>query len=140
MIFISNNHPFLRISRRETFRTIHSVLQEESSLSLVLSVVFVGSRYIRKMNRQFLNHDYITDVIAFPFDDGMGIDGEVYINLDRAKTQAREYGVVFLEEVRRLLIHGTLHLLGYSDATARTKARMKKKEDYFLDKLSNKKR
>lgn len=140
MIFISNNHPVLRISRRETFRAIRSVLQSESSLSMVISVVFVGSRYIRSINRQFLNHDYITDVIAFPFDDGLGIDGEVYVNLDRAKTQAREYGVAFLEEVRRLLIHGTLHLLGYSDATARTKDRMKKKEDYFLDKLSNKKR
>lgn len=140
MIFISNNHPVLRISRRETFRAIRSVLQSESSLSMVISVVFVGSRYIRSINKQFLNHDYITDVIAFPFDDGLGIDGEVYVNLDRAKTQAREYGVAFLEEVRRLLIHGTLHLLGYSDATARTKDRMKKKEDYFLDKLSNKKR
>lgn len=140
MIFISNNHPVLRISRRETFRAIRSVLQSESSLSMVISVVFVGSRYIRSINRQFLNHDYITDVIAFPFDDGLGIDGELYVNLDRAKMQAREYGVAFLEEVRRLLIHGTLHLLGYSDATARTKDRMKKKEDYFLDKLSNKKR
>ncbi|MBI3789107.1 MAG: rRNA maturation RNase YbeY [Ignavibacteriales bacterium] len=140
MIFISNNHPVHRISRRETFRAIHSVLQAESSLSMMISVVFVGSRYIRSVNRQFLNHDYITDVIAFPFDDGLGIDGELYVNLDRARTQAREYGVAFLEEVRRLLIHGTLHLLGYSDATVRTKARMKKKEDYFLDKLSNKKR
>lgn len=140
MIFISNNHPVLRISRRETFRTVHSVLQAESSLSMVISVVFVGSRYIRSINRQFLNHDYITDVIAFPFDDGLGIDGELYVNLDRAKTQAREYGVAFLDEVRRLLIHGTLHLLGYSDATVSTKDRMKKKEDYFLDKLSNKKR
>jgi probable rRNA maturation factor len=87
---------------------------------------------MRRINRRFLNHDGVTDVIAFPFHDGMGIDGEVYVNLDRARSQARTYRVRFGEEARRLLIHGTLHLLGYSDATSRGKARMREREDYFL--------
>jgi probable rRNA maturation factor len=69
----------------------------------------------------------------------VGIEGEVYVNLDRARSQARTYTVSFGDEVRRLLIHGTLHLLGYSDATARGKARMKEREDFFLTHLSSKK-
>jgi probable rRNA maturation factor len=139
MIFVSNSHPFLRFSRRETFQTIQNVVRRESARPRSLSVVFVGSRYIRRINRRFLHHDTVTDVIAFPLDDGVGIDGEVYVNLDRARSQARTYTVSFGDEVRRLLIHGTLHLLGYSDATARGKARMKEREDFFLTHLSSKK-
>jgi probable rRNA maturation factor len=138
MIVVSNNHPFLRFSRRETFQTIQNVLRRESARALSLSVVFVGSRFIRRINRRFLNHDEVTDVIAFPFHDGMGVDGEVYVNLDRAKSQARAYRVSFGNEARRLLIHGTLHLIGYSDATARGKARMREREDYFLMYMSSK--
>lgn len=138
MIFVVNTHPSLRFPKRETFRTIRSVLQGESASPLALSVVFVGSRYIRKINKQFLDHDYVTDVIAFPFEDELGVNGELYINLDRAKVQAREYNVTFSEETRRLLIHGTLHLLGYSDETARAQARMRKREDFYLEQLSNK--
>jgi rRNA maturation RNase YbeY len=139
MIVVSNNHSFLRFSRRETFRTIQNVLRKESRRAVSVSVVFVGSRFIRRINRRFLRHDEVTDVIAFPLDDGMGIDGELYVNLDRAKSQARAYKVSFGEEARRLLIHGTLHLVGYSDATARGKARMRKREDYFLTHLSGNK-
>jgi len=138
MIFVSNNHPFLRFSRRETFQTIQNVLRKESARALSLSVVFVGSRFIRRLNRRFLNHDEVTDVIAFPFHDGLGVDGEVYVNLDRAKSQARAYRIGFGEEARRLLIHGMLHLLGYSDATARQKARMREREDDLLTKVPSK--
>ncbi len=138
MIFTSNNHPSLRFPNRETFRAIQSVLKDESSPSFRLSVVFVGSRAIRAMNRRFLGHDYVTDVIAFPLGEGdePGAQAEIYVNLDRAKSQARDYGVTFAEETRRLLIHGTLHLLGYSDAGPRQKARMTRREDFHLSRLS----
>ena len=139
MIFTTNNHPSLRFPNRETFRTIQSVLKDESSPSLRLSVVFVGSRKIRAMNRRFLGRDDVTDVIAFPLGDGdePGAQAEIYVNLDRAKSQAREYGVTFAEETRRLLIHGTLHLLGYSDAGPKQKRKMARREDFHLSRLSN---
>lgn len=137
MIFTANNHPSLRFPKRETFRTIQSVLKDESVTSFRLSVVFVGSRTIRGINRQFLGHDYVTDVIAFPLgeEDEPGAQAELYVNLDRAKSQGRDYGVTFAEETRRLLIHGTLHLLGYSDASPRQKARMTRREDSHLSRL-----
>lgn len=142
MIIVSNNHPSLRFPKRETFRAIQSVLHYESVQSFQVSVVFVGSRYIRRINRRFLLHDYITDVIAFPLGEGNGapVEGEIYVNLDRAKTQARDYGVTFTEEARRLVIHGTLHLLGYADSSPRRKARMTQREDALLTRLSASKR
>ncbi len=137
MIFVTNNHSTFRFPKRETFRAVQSVLQYESVRSCQVSVVFVGSRFIRGINRRFLRHDYITDVIAFPLGEGNGrpLEGEIYINLDRAKSQAREYGVSFAEETRRLIIHGTLHLLGYEDSPARRKAEMTRREDLLLRRL-----
>jgi rRNA maturation RNase YbeY len=142
MIFTSNNHRSLRFPQRETSRAIQSVLKDESAQSLRLSVVFVGSRTIRAINRRFLGHDYVTDVLAFPLggDQEPGAQAELYINLDRAKSQAKSYQVPFAEETRRLLIHGTLHLLGYSDASPRQKTRMTRREDYHLSRLSKSKK
>ncbi|MGA3243824.1 MAG: rRNA maturation RNase YbeY [Bacteroidota bacterium] len=138
MIVVSNNHPTLRFPKRETFRAIQSVLQYESVRSFQVSVVFVGSRFIRRINRQYLQHDYVTDVIAFPLGEGnkTPLEGEIYVNLDRARSQARDYKVRIAEETRRLLIHGTLHLLGYTDSTSRTKAQMTQREDLLLARLS----
>jgi len=138
MIVVANNHPSLRFPKRETFRAIHSVLQYESVRSFQVSVVFVGSRFIRRINRRYLQHDYVTDVIAFPLGEGKEtpLEGEIYVNLDRARSQAREYKVPFSEETRRLLIHGTLHLLGYADSTSRKKTIMTQRENLLLARLS----
>ena len=138
MIVVANNHPSLRFPKRETFRAIQSVLQYESVRSFQVSVVFVGSRFIRRINRRYLHHDYVTDVIAFPLGEGKRnpLEGEIYVNLDRARSQAREYKVPFSEEIRRLLIHGTLHLLGYTDSTSRTKTKMTQRENLLLARLS----
>ena len=142
MIFVTNSHPSLRFPKQETFRALECVLKLEAVRRFELSVVFVGSRFIRRMNREFLQHDYTTDVIAFPLgEDGISpLEGELYINLDRARSQARSYGVTFAEETRRLLIHGTLHLLGYKDSTPRTKAVMTRREDEILARLSDTRR
>jgi probable rRNA maturation factor len=142
MISTTNNHPSLRFPKQETFRAIRSVLKDESAKSFRLSVVFVGSRTIRAMNRRFLGHDYVTDVISFPLGEEHepGAQAEIYVNLDRARSQAREYGVSFSDETRRLLIHGTLHLMGYSDETPGKKARMTRREDFHLSRLTRSKK
>ncbi|HCA81054.1 MAG TPA: rRNA maturation RNase YbeY [Bacteroidetes bacterium] len=138
MIFVTNSHPSLRFPKKETFRALECVLKLEAVRRFELSVVFVGNRYIRRVNKKFLQHDYTTDVISFPLgEDGSSpLEGELYINLDRARSQAKTYGVTFAEETRRLLIHGALHLLGYKDSTPRTKAVMTRREDEILARLS----
>lgn len=97
-----------------------------------ISVVFIGSQRCKAINRTFLNHNYVTDVISFTLETQPMLEGEIYINLDRANQQAREYGVSFSNEVARLVIHGALHLIGLEDATVAQQKRMKAVEDEHL--------
>ncbi len=94
-----------------------------------VSVVFVDSRYCRRMNRLYLKHDFVTDVISFPLENGRVLEGEIYVNLDRARSQAKEFGVNVANEVARLVIHGTLHLVGYDDTGGRKAKLMKTEEE-----------
>jgi len=77
-----------------------------------LSVAIVDDAQIREINRRFLDHDYATDVIAFPLDDE---EGEIVISADRALAEASERGVEPLAELMLYVVHGLLHLLGYDD-------------------------
>ncbi|MBI4417684.1 MAG: rRNA maturation RNase YbeY [Ignavibacteriales bacterium] len=133
MIEVLHQHRKRRFSRKETLRTVALVLKRESQNPMHVSIVFTNDRYMQTVHGRFLQTRRTTDVMSFPLKDGMSIDGEVYVNLDQARRQSFRYGVPMSEEVRRLLIHGTLHLLGYRDATPRQRARMKRKEDMFLN-------
>ena len=135
MHVVRTNHSSLRFSTKETSRTIDSVLRGEKRRGMSISVVFTHHRFIRKLNRVFLGHDYSTDVIAFATDADTGVDGEVYVNLDKARSQARQYRVSFWNEIKRLLIHGTLHLLGYSDKTAKQRNSMLARENHYVSLL-----
>jgi probable rRNA maturation factor len=110
------------------------VLREESwSGSGMLSIVLVDDSEIQKLNNEFLGKAFPTDVIAFPFPDAQDeIWGEIYISVDRAREQAKQYRVSYLEELVRLVIHGILHLLGYNDQIESDRKKMKEKEDCYL--------
>lgn len=136
MIAVVHQHPRRRFSRNEAVRTVGLVLKRESAGPLQLSVVFTNDRHMKRIHGKYLGDSSTTDVMAFPLSDGMGVDGELYVNLDQARRQAREYRVPVAEEVRRLLIHGTLHLLGYRDSSPRLKAAMRRKEDQLLNLLN----
>ncbi len=89
------------------------------------------------MNRQFLAHDYYTDIITFDYSDDMPEDGiiagELFISLDTVKCNAKQYEVEFIDELHRVIIHGVLHLLGYKDGTDGEKKEMRAKENYYLE-------
>lgn len=138
MIDVAHQHPVRRFPRREARRVISAVLRRECNPVLDVSVVFTNDRHMRRMNKTFLGHDFVTDVIAFPLQDAMDVDAEVYVNLDQAARQARQEEVTFGEEVRRLLIHGTLHLLGYRDSAKTERQRMRQLEDQYLGLLKRK--
>lgn len=97
-----------------------------------VSVVFIDARMCRKLNRTYLGHDYSTDVMTFPLGDRRMLEGEIYINLDQARRQAQEYGATVGQEIARLVIHGTLHLIGYDDTRTSAARRMRKKEEEHM--------
>jgi rRNA maturation RNase YbeY len=84
------------------------------------------------MNRRWLRHEGPTDVISFTLERHSPLEGEIYVNLDRARRQAREYHVRFAHEVARLVVHGALHLTGMDDRTGAQRRRMRRHEDALL--------
>jgi len=132
---VENAHSRYRIPRRETMKVLKSVLRAEGLKYRVLTIVFINDRKSRYLNRRFLARDHATDVLSFRLDEGSNLEGEIYVNLDRARIQAREYGVSFKNEVMRLVIHGLLHLIGYRDSTERSRLRMTRKQEGYLQKV-----
>ena len=97
-----------------------------------IGVVFVSDARMRRLNRTYLSHDRTTDVISFGYDQGIGEEGEVIVNLDQARRQAARFDVTFRTEVSRLIVHGLLHVFGYDDRTSRQKALMTRREDKYI--------
>lgn len=84
------------------------------------------------VNRQFLGHDYYTDVITFDYSTPATLSGDIFISLDTVRSNAEEAGTDFDSELRRILVHGLLHLTGQDDKTPETKAQMTAKEELAL--------
>jgi rRNA maturation RNase YbeY len=98
-----------------------------------LDYVFCSDEYLLQINKDFLNHDYYTDIITFPLSDKQEpITAEVYVSLDRVRDNANQQGSTLHEETLRVLFHGVLHLCGYGDKSASEVEIMRKKEDYYI--------
>jgi len=131
-VTVVNAHRRYRIARKTAAAYVRLVVRNEAKHDGAISVVFVGSRRMRKMNAKYLGHHYGTDVLCFPLETGKKLEGELFVNLDKARAQARVYKVSFGNEVARLIIHGTLHLVGYDDRTLSQSRNMRKAEDRYL--------
>ena len=102
-----------------------------------LSCIFCNDNFLLKLNKKFFKKNHFTDVIAFRLNnyEEKEIEGEIYISLPRAKENAKVYEEPYEKEVARLIIHGCLHLLGYSDETKNQKQIMTNLENVFLDRM-----
>ncbi len=101
-----------------------------------ITYILCDDERILEVNRQFLGHDYYTDVITFDYTTRGRISGDIYISLDTVRSNAETEGVAFEDELHRILIHGVLHLTGQGDKTPETKAEMTRKENAALALLS----
>jgi probable rRNA maturation factor len=96
-----------------------------------ISIILMDNAGLRAINKEFLHHDYDTDIITFPLDDTC-LDGELYISVDMAIDNAHHYGVSRSNELVRLAAHGMLHLIGYNDTTDVERTLMQAKENQYL--------
>lgn len=110
---------------------INSAVEEEGKSVFSLSFVFCSDTYLHELNVQYLQHDTLTDVITFPYEDNP-IEGDIYISIDRIMDNAEQFGVSVMEELSRVMIHGTLHLMGYGDKSPEEKEIMTKMENKYL--------
>ncbi|HYQ85997.1 MAG TPA: rRNA maturation RNase YbeY [Bacteroidota bacterium] len=122
------------LARDETIRIARRVLTRERRKAAAIAIIYINDRSMIRMNAAYLKRRRTTDVLSFPLSDladGL-LEGEVYVNLDRARRQARRFGVTFRNEVARLVIHGVLHLLDYDDKRESEKRQMTRLEDAYL--------
>ncbi len=111
---------------------VRRVLRRESKRCRYLGIVLADDATIRALNRTYRGADYDTDVLSFPLGEGPEVDGEICVNLDFALEHHARYGATYEEEVRRYVVHGLLHLIGYDDAATEDRTAMRALEDRYL--------
>ncbi len=97
-----------------------------------ISIIFCSDDYLLEVNKNHLNHDYYTDVITFDYSEGRDVSGDIFISIDRVKENAQSFNDSTIDELHRIIAHGTLHLLGYTDKETPAKEQMTSKEDFYL--------
>lgn len=100
-----------------------------------LSYNFCTDEHLLQLNMAHLNHDFYTDIITFELNENRTIIGDIYISIDRVKDNAKQNDKTFSNELKRVIIHGALHLCGYKDKTRKETSLMREKEDYYLSLL-----
>ncbi len=98
-----------------------------------LNYIFCSDDYLLKVNKEHLDHDFYTDVITFDYCENNLISGDIFISIDRVKENAKSFGKSFKNELRRVMVHGLLHLMEYKDKNEVDKAIMRKMEDFALE-------
>ncbi len=122
-------------SSKDIQRIVQYVCKQEKIRNADLSFVFADDKKIRSINKKFLNHDSVTDIITFPLEEET-VEAEIYINVIQARRQAKEYFTTMRNEMIRLIVHGTLHSIGYIDTNPADKKVMFDKQERYVTKLS----
>lgn len=131
-ITINFQHPVHLPFRRKIKRLVQEIFHQEGRTLSNLNIVFCSDAYLLNMNQIYLSHDYYTDIITFDISNSEDIHAEIYISVDTAAVNAIEYKVLLINELIRLIIHGCLHLCGFSDKKKSEKNTMTKAENRYL--------
>lgn len=128
--FLVNRFSFRERTKLKRF--IEQMVKAEGRKIESLIYIFCPDNYLLKINKSFLSHNYLTDIITFDLSENASLIGEIYISIDRVRANSKLYKTGLREELHRVIFHGILHLCGYRDKKPAEKAIMRKKEDYYL--------
>jgi rRNA maturation RNase YbeY len=122
---------------RSEFKKLLAALSEKEEVDFsFIEVVYVDEQEIIRINKEYLDHDYVTDIITFPYEELSeleNIEGTLFCCASRILEQAKEFGAEPKKEFLRVFIHGLLHLAGYNDKSEEQQAQMKAKENSYLE-------
>lgn len=122
-----------RLDNRQTLKSfIEGVFKKEKKKLSSINYIFCTDKRLLEINRSYLKHDYLTDIITFDLSENTETIAEVYISVDRVKENARNNKISFKNELHRVIFHGALHLCGYKDKKRVDIAMMRQKEDQYL--------
>jgi len=126
-------HAFPFPRRRELKDFLRTLMKMEGTKLESLDYIFCSDEYLLQINREFLEHDYLTDIISFDLcSPGQPVIGEIYISVERVRDNAKEFKQGFWNEMQRVIFHGALHLCGYSDKSATDSKTMRAKENHYI--------
>ncbi len=124
------------INKREVHKLISSLMEEFNLTISFLSISFINSAKLKDVNKEYLKHDYETDVITFNYSKKIKeIDGEILISFEEADRNSKKYKVTYGKELCRLVIHGMLHLLNFDDKDTKSKKIMKRMENELINEI-----
>jgi probable rRNA maturation factor len=106
-----------------------NVITSENKKEGEINYIFCDDEYLHKINLEYLNHDTLTDIISFDYTMGNELSGDVFVSVERVKDNAKDFNVIFEEELKRVLVHGILHYCGYKDKGEAEELLMRSKED-----------
>ena len=132
MISFNSETNFSIVNEEEVVLWVSSCLLEEKKKIGEISYIFCDDDYLLEKNIKYLNHNTLTDIISFDYTMGNLIAGDVFISIERVLENAKDFNVVFEDELHRVMIHGILHFCGYHDKSNEEKKLMRSKEDYYL--------
>jgi probable rRNA maturation factor len=125
--------PCTLTNRRLLRQFLASIFKKEKQRLEGLNIIFCSDDYLLALNRQFLKHDFYTDILSFPLSKpGQPLNAEIYISLDRVRDNAKNLESTFREELHRVIFHGVLHFCGFKDKSTREIKTMRGMEDKYL--------
>jgi probable rRNA maturation factor len=131
--FFQEETDFTPDQKNNLKKWIKNVIERENASPGEINYIFCSDEYLLQVNKHYLGHDYYTDIITFDQSDGGNtVQGDIYISIERVKENAKNTFAPFEEELRRVMIHGILHLLGFADHSDEDKKKMREKEDACL--------
>jgi len=133
--FIAEDIEMPALNERSVSRWIRAVAADYGFSVGNIHYIFCSDERELAVNREFLGHDYYTDVITFDYSTASTLNGDIFISLDTVRSNAEMVGATFEHELHRIIIHGVLHLTGQGDKTPETKVQMTEKEEKALAKL-----
>ena len=135
--FLTEDIEFPSINTDLLENWIKRIIKEHDYNLGSITIIFCSDQYILKINREFLNHDYYTDIITFDYCENRNISGDLLISLETVRSNSEKFDTDFSDELNRVIIHGILHLIGFDDSTPELKANIRKEEDKALEILQN---
>ena len=135
--FYSENITLPKIPKRKIAAWVKLVAQNYNKKIGEIAYIFCDDEKILEINRQYLKHDYFTDIITFDYSEKDKISGDIFISLDTIKTNSEKFKTLYENELYRVIIHGILHLCGQKDKSPEEEKIMRQKEDEALGLINN---
>lgn len=135
--FHNEDSPYVLSGKTKIKSWLKSTIEHYKKSIGTINIVFCSDQHLLGINKEYLNHDYYTDIITFNFCENKTISGDLFISIDRIKDNSKKNKLLFVNELHRVIIHGVLHLCGFNDKTNEEKKEIRQLENYFLNQIKH---